>query len=111
MTKYEVGKWYGWNNDAECPVHPETIVDVVAMNEFSSSYKNTKAKNYCWSFETNLPIIAFKIVEEYKEPMVVWVNVDQYNSFFYTYRSQKEAEAHFRERLRSFQERHNQEIC
>ena len=71
---YVEGKWYGWNG-GECPVHPETIVDVVAGRNdiYVITHKNNSAGDWYWNGNT-AKIIAFRVVKHYVEPKVVWVN-------------------------------------
>ena len=72
MTEYEVGKWYGWNG-GECPVHPETVVEV----QFDTDRDVDKAKFWGWQHQhegTGSDIIAFRIIKEHKEPREVWMS-------------------------------------
>lgn len=68
--EYKVGKWYGWNG-GECPVHPETVVQVVWLsdqNEYTDLSVNMIAGE-AWDSE----VIAFRIINEHKEPREWWV--------------------------------------
>lgn len=73
--KYVEGQWYGWNG-GECPVHPETIVDVVA--ETSEGYGTLCDRDlaclWYWSSNDKYSIIAFRVVKHHVEPKVIWVN-------------------------------------
>jgi hypothetical protein len=73
--KYIEGQWYGWNG-GECPVHPETVVDVAvaATKGFIDLYESRLAGDFGWSRDTPCPIIAFRVVKHHVEPKVVWVN-------------------------------------
>jgi hypothetical protein len=73
-VKYEVGKWYGWNNEGDCPVHPESVVDVIFKQggRQPSSFR-FKAKAIRWK-DDKTPIVSFHIIKEYKEPETIWVN-------------------------------------
>lgn len=73
--KYIEGQWYGWNG-GECPVHPQTVVDVVvgSTKGIINLYESRLADNFCWSNDNLGPIIAFRVVKHYVEPKVVWVN-------------------------------------
>ena len=69
MTKdYNDGKWHGWNS-GECPVHPETIVNV----KFSCGTEcdTYGAGGWDWG-DTPTNIVAFRVVKEYKEPREVY---------------------------------------
>lgn len=74
MTEaYEIGKIYGWNG-GECPVHPETVVEVWFNDQ---PKKQRKADFFRWSKDAtglDTDIIAFQVVKEYVEPKVIWVN-------------------------------------
>lgn len=66
--KYEENTWYGWNG-GECPVHPETVVDVVG---FPGLCPRDKASIYnCTSMDS--PIVAFRVIKEHKEPREFWL--------------------------------------
>jgi hypothetical protein len=64
MTEYEVGRWYGWNG-GECPVHPNTIVDVTTA---ATGECQRKAGSFDWSNESSNPIRSFFVVTPYVEP-------------------------------------------
>ena len=69
MTDYITGQWYGWN-DGECPVHPETVVDVLSFDSPSNEpFYRHKAKNMYWENDVGPSnIICFRIVTPYVEP-------------------------------------------
>lgn len=72
--KYIEGQWYGWNG-GECPVHPDTVVDVILRNSNAIdafSCNNEYAGE--WDWDDALPIIAFRVVKHHVEPKIVWVN-------------------------------------
>jgi hypothetical protein len=73
--KYIEGQWYGWNG-GECPVHPETVVDVAvaATKGFIDLYESRLAGDFGWSPTKRSPIITFRVVKHHVEPKVVWVN-------------------------------------
>lgn len=80
MTNYNDGLWHGWNG-GECPVHPETVVDEIALRTGISSGR--KARSIAWFMtEENCPnpIIAFRVIKEHKEPREFWI----VNSYTYT---------------------------
>ena len=70
MTKgYNDGKWHGWNG-GECPVHPETIVNI----KFSCGTEcNTYgAGGWDWG-DTPTNIVAFRVVKQCTEPREWWI--------------------------------------
>lgn len=74
--KYKVGKWYGWNG-GECPVHPKTQVEVVFVDGLAEYDGDNNVASF-WEWDSKFePIIAFKILEEYKEPREFWVAFDK----------------------------------
>jgi hypothetical protein len=65
-TNYNDGKWHGWNG-GECPVHPETLVDIV--DEEGETFSDHKAGAADWErCDMFVPIIAFRVTKEHKEP-------------------------------------------
>lgn len=71
MTNYNDGKIHGWNG-GNCPVHPETEVEYWIRD---GGPDTIKAEWLWWSHETSgSDVIAFRVVKEYVEPKVIWVN-------------------------------------
>ena len=71
MTKYVTGQIYGWNG-GECPVHPETIVQVWLRRDTSD---RQCAKGFSWShLRSSGDIVCFQVITPYAEPKVLWVN-------------------------------------
>lgn len=68
MTDYNDGKWHGWNG-GECPVHPESVVEVMLQSGFNDS--GVGSTDWDWGI-CKTPIIAFRVVKEYREPREVW---------------------------------------
>lgn len=70
MTNYNDGKWHGWNG-GECPVHPNTKVDVVYLDPAyvikAAKVRSDTASNFSWKDE-DAPIVAFRVIREYEEP-------------------------------------------
>lgn len=65
------GKIHGWNG-GECPVHPETVVECWMRVD---GWAHCKAGELDWGHsEKSFDIIAFRVVKEYVEPKVIWVN-------------------------------------
>ena len=65
---YNDGLWHGWNG-GECPVHPRSKVEWVAIE--GRNIAVARALN--WAIKATVPIIAFRVVEEYREPREFWV--------------------------------------
>lgn len=72
MSNYNDGKWHGWNG-GECPVHPETVVEV-SVADTKPYIAKSPAKEWSWS-DADAPIIDFRVVKEYKEPREWWVAI------------------------------------
>ena len=88
MTDYNDGKVHGWNG-GDCPVHPQTLIKVFYRGILSNL--DYKAKNVYWGHCGGCgDIVAFQVVKEHKEPMVIWVNIYK-NGFSPVYESEKEA--------------------
>jgi hypothetical protein len=77
MTNYDDGKWHGWNG-GECPVHPETVVQMVwqfSKGDIRPGKVNGRAKEYIWEGNDSGNIVAFRVIKEYREPREFWVNI------------------------------------
>ena len=87
-TKYKVGKWYPHAMLKVCPVHPATTVRVVDAAGNPVTLTARTAALIEWE-----NVVAFKVVEEYQEPLVLWVNVyyDDDDLVGFSYRSEKSA--------------------
>lgn len=78
MTNYNDGSWHGWNG-GECPVHPDTVVEVQTYGKNSGSNEDL-----AYTFSWNEPdtygdtIIAFRVIKEHKEPREVWMRWSEY---------------------------------
>ena len=72
MTEYVTGQIYGWNG-GECPVHPETVVEVWFRGQ---SYQSALKATYLeWEHDNSTgDIITFQVVTPYVEPKAIWVN-------------------------------------
>ena len=66
---YNDGKWHGWNG-GECPVHPNSEGDFAFLGGWVISGQPAGA--WDWN-NSETPIIAFRITEEYKEPREVYL--------------------------------------
>ena len=63
MTNYNDGNWHGWNG-GECPVHPESVVEVQYCDK-----EKSEAKAFVWRYGGgDYDIIAFRVVKEYIDP-------------------------------------------
>lgn len=76
MTDYNDGSWHGWNG-GECPVHPETIVEV--RWKYNPARQTARAGEFCavgqWTWEgVGNRIVAFRVVKEHREPRECWVH-------------------------------------
>lgn len=79
MTDYNDGKWHGWNG-GKCPVHPKSEVEAVCESTCHSGYGRVTWKvagDMTWS-ETLQPIIAFRVVKEYREPREWWLTLSKW---------------------------------
>lgn len=73
MSDYNNGQIWGWNG-GECPVHPETVVEVWFRGKDSDI---CQANPLFWHHaDAYDDIIAFKVVKPYVEQKVIWVNED-----------------------------------
>lgn len=70
-TNYNDGRWYGWNG-GECPVHPETIVEVIIVAGAGGERRDRKAETFAWGLYPDHNIVAFRVIKEYKEPREVY---------------------------------------
>lgn len=86
MTDYKPGIWYGWNG-GECPVHPQTVVEVVkCQGRDAVADKPATADGYIWEEgHTIYPIIAFRVVKEYRQPRELWHLLDHAGEVFDTF--------------------------
>lgn len=71
--------WYGWNG-GECPVHPETRVELRFFGRETNKFEtDAPADEFRWDhMGTDGDIIAFRIVKLYREPRKPrewWVSV------------------------------------
>lgn len=70
MTDWNDGQIHGWNG-GDCPVHPETVVNTWR----DGGAKDEKLAGCChWGRDFGGDIIAFRVVKQYVEPKVIWVN-------------------------------------
>lgn len=75
MTNYNDGKWHGWNG-GECPVHPETKVQVSFLD--GEIYDSVEAYELMWEhrddpgFKEDM-VIAFRVIERCREPRDFWI--------------------------------------
>jgi len=93
MAEYKVGKWYPHTMLKECPVHPKTRVEVCWLGwvdkDVATDFDwHESAERFEWE-----DVAAFKVVEEYQEPLVLWVNVFPPPSGLFVHHSKSSAEA------------------
>ena len=87
--KYEVSKWYRWGG-GECPVHPMSWVEVFIVEEDLFYEDDCHAEAFDWNSEL---IVAFKVVEEYKEPREYWALISNQDDIpLGMYKTRAEAE-------------------
>lgn len=72
MTDWNDGTIHGWNG-GDCPVHPETVVEYWT-NSGEKSPHSANCLRWKHTDEGLGDIIAFRVVKEYVEPKVIWVN-------------------------------------
>lgn len=72
MTEYtKENHWYGWNG-GECPVHPETSLEV-AFDDGNIAAQR-RAGDWGWVSGHGIrSIIAFRIIKLHREPREFWV--------------------------------------
>lgn len=74
MTNYNDGKWHGWNG-GECPVHPDTVVDVVFDSASKKPFYRHAANNIYWENSIGpSDIIAFRVIKEHRGPREFWIS-------------------------------------
>lgn len=89
MTNYNDGMIHGWNG-GDCPVHPLTEVKLYLRSWPAPDRDHVADKvNWLHRDQTN-DIVAFQVMKEYKQPMVVWMNMYE-NDYAYTYKTKEEA--------------------
>ena len=71
MSEYVTGQIYGWNG-GECPVHPETKVEVWFRR---SNSKLGRSRSWLWTHDNDASdIVCFQVITPYVEPKTIWVN-------------------------------------
>jgi len=68
-TDYNDSKWHGWNGGT-IPVHPKTNGEFMFAD--GEILANKPAGDWCWS-DNELPIVAFRVTKECKEPQEYWL--------------------------------------
>lgn len=74
MTNYNDGLWYG-HNGGECPVHPETVVEVAFLTiagSFLDDNGQVAANIIAWDGNDVGRPVAFRVIKEHKEPREFW---------------------------------------
>lgn len=92
MTNYNDGKWHG-HNGGECPVHPETVVEVRNLVPYiGRNVPPMKASAFIWTGDNaGADIIAFRVIKEHKEPREFWISKN--STKIWTDKNQAEANA------------------
>ena len=70
MTNYNDGKWHGWNG-GECPVHPESEIEVIFSNSFGDLMRDFRtASDHLWNPEgmRKADTFAFRVTKDHREP-------------------------------------------
>ena len=89
MPEYKVGEWYPHAMLRECPIHPEDKVSVIEVDRgYPCTGCTRTADHFKWE-----NVVAFKVVEEYQEPLVLWVNIFPPPSGLFVHYSKSSAEA------------------
>jgi len=70
MTNYNDGKWHPWDG-GECPVHPLTYVEVLMAD---GNQDEDIADMWKWDEDYGGTIVAFRVLEEHREPREYWVS-------------------------------------
>lgn len=69
-----VGQWQPWTGGI-CPVHPLCVVEYVMRAEQSGP---DAADQLDWEHSgDSWDIVAYRIVEEYKQPREIWARIDR----------------------------------
>jgi len=77
MTDYNDGKWHGWNG-GECPVHPESVVEIKAAAGWQAE---GKAQSAFWDHNiSDGNIVDFRVVKEHNGPREVWYDEIEKNT-------------------------------
>jgi hypothetical protein len=69
---YNNGEWWGWNG-GECPVHSEDVIDL--RWNAGKPDNGVSGDDYgpdAWSHESDNHIVAFRVINAYREPRVRW---------------------------------------
>lgn len=75
---YNDGNWWGWNG-GDCPVHPKTLVRAQTVEGSDCAFYELEAYLLGWDTDRGHPaaIVAFRVIEEYKEPREFWIRPDE----------------------------------
>lgn len=92
MTDWNDGTIHGWNG-GDCPVHPKTVVKYWT-NSGEKSPHSAKCLRWKHTDEGLGDIIAFRVVKEYVEPKVIWVN--EYAASYFAHENDEEARKNVR---------------
>jgi hypothetical protein len=88
MGDYNDGLIHGWNS-GECPVHPESVVEVWLRNDTADFTEYTAGKCRWSHLKSDQDIIAFRVVKQHVEPKTIWVN--EYEDCSHTHKTEDAA--------------------
>ena len=91
MTDYNDGQIHGWNG-GDCPVHPQSVVEVWLRNASATFFEYTAGKCRWSHLKSDQDIIAFRVVKQHVEPKTVWVN-EYPDGLCFSYLTEEEAKA------------------
>lgn len=65
--KYNQGEWHGWNGEVDCPVHANSIVEIIFVDG-GKAYGN-EAGSLFWEHKGGAgDIVAFRVTDPYRPP-------------------------------------------
>jgi hypothetical protein len=74
-----MSEWIGWNG-GECPVHPNTVVEVIGYGCYGKSFRHEDktAGHLDWYSDDDGSIVAYRVIKEHKLPREFWIFVNTY---------------------------------
>jgi hypothetical protein len=77
MTNYNDGSWHGWNG-GECPVHEDSRVDIVWLedNGVVKIIHDARAGDKAFDGNGFGSLIAFRVIREHREPREFWISLN-----------------------------------
>jgi hypothetical protein len=87
-ANYNDGKWHRWAGVGECPVHLDSVVEVMFIGLSSVNDFELNARSFTWD-SVHAPIVAFRVTKEHveppKEPREFWVEMNNNTSVYATH--------------------------